>query len=93
MTTLGECRVRQTAQVRNCSDSGLGLLVQIAIPAGTALRIEWGNAILLGEAMYQRPAPGGFFVGVHLEHVLAGLRELKEQARRFQDAEVTPASR
>ena len=85
ITTLGDCRVRQTAQVKNCSGSGLGLVVHVAISAGTAVRIELEDSILLGEAMYSRPLPDGYFVGVQLEQAISGLRELRRQAQAYRE--------
>jgi hypothetical protein len=85
ITTLGDFRVRQTAQVKNCSGSGLGLVVQTAISAGTAIRIELEDSLLLGEAMYSRSLPDGYFVGVQLEQALSGLRELRRQAQQYRE--------
>jgi hypothetical protein len=85
ITTLGENQVRQAAQIKNASGSGLGLLVEKAIPPGTALRIEWEDAIVLGEAMYCRPMEKGHFVGVQLEQMLRGLGELRQRFRAFRD--------
>jgi hypothetical protein len=83
ITALGDQRFGQIAKVRNSSGSGLGLLVETQIAAGTALRIEWEDAILLGEVMYSRRVENGHFVGVQLEQVLCGLRELRRSVRGF----------
>jgi hypothetical protein len=85
ITTLGDCRVRQTARVKNCSGSGLGLVVPVAISAGILVRIELEDSILLGEAMYSRPLPDGYFVGVQLEQAISGLRELRCQAQAYRE--------
>jgi hypothetical protein len=83
ITTLGRSPHRQTATIRNASESGLGLFVKTAIPPGTALRVELDDAIMLGEAMYCRPMETGHFVGVQLEQVLHGLNELHSRFRAF----------
>jgi hypothetical protein len=83
ITTLGEHRSRQAAKVRNSSGSGLGLVVDTEIAVGTAVRIEWDDAILLGEAMYTRPLDNGHFVGVQLEQMLRGLQELHRSMQAF----------
>ena len=85
ITTLGEHHRRQMAKVKNTSESGLGLLVDTEIRAGTALRIELEDAILLGEVMYCRPVEGKHFVGVQLEQMLRGLSELHERSRVFEE--------
>jgi hypothetical protein len=85
ITTLGERRFQQTAKVRNASGSGLGLVVETEISPGTAVRIEWEDTLLLGEAMYCRRMASGHFVGVQLEQMLRGLSELRECFREFRE--------
>jgi hypothetical protein len=60
-------------------------VVQTAISAGTAIRIELEDSLLLGEAMYSRSLPDGYFVGVQLEQALSGLRELRRQAQQYRE--------
>ena len=88
ITVLGEHPSHQFALVKNASESGLGLLVADEIPAGSALRIELGDDIVLGEVMYCRRMDGGCFVGVQLEQMLRGLHELRDRFREFYDPPV-----
>ena len=83
ITSLGEHPFRQPGKVRNSSGSGLGLVVETRIAAGTALRIEWEDALVLGEAMYCRPLENGHFVGVQLEQMLCDLSKLRQCFRAF----------
>jgi hypothetical protein len=85
ITALGENQFRQTAKVRNASGSGLGLVVETEISPGTALRIEWEDAFVLGEVMYCRPMENGHFVGVQLEQMLHGLSDLRRRFRAFRE--------
>jgi hypothetical protein len=85
IVTLGERQFRQMAVIRNASGTGLGLFVKTEIPAGSVLRIELEDAIILGEAMYSRPMEDGQFVGVQLEQVLRGLGELHRRFGEFRE--------
>jgi hypothetical protein len=62
--------------IRNLSGWGMRLSVPQAIAAGTPLRIDAGNVMLLGEVCYCIPEGDGHRVGVIVEHILSGLDEL-----------------
>lgn len=91
ITILGKPPSRHPALVKNRSGSGLGLLVAVEIPPGTALRIELGDDLVLGEVMYCRPMESGWFVGVQLEQMLRGLAELRNRFAEFYDHFEEPA--
>ncbi len=76
ITILTEPRTRLSARVRNASGRGLGLTVSRPVPAGVAVRIELGDAIVLGEAIYCRGEQDQFYLGIELDQVLVGLTEL-----------------
>jgi len=76
VTTLDCHAMRWTGTIRNHSGRGMRLSVPQAIDAGTPLRIDAGNVMLLGEACYCRPQGDGYQVGVRVEHILSGLDEL-----------------
>jgi hypothetical protein len=40
------------------------------VPPGAAVKIEIGDAIFLGEAMYCRATEDGYYVGIELTEVL-----------------------
>jgi hypothetical protein len=90
ITTLGSSSFRQRGWVKNVSANGLGVLVKTEIPAGTAVRVDCEDAILLGEAMFCRSMEEGYFVGVQLEQILKGLSELHRQFREFREERVGP---
>ncbi len=91
ITLLGERESRHAARVKNASGSGLGLLVATCVAPGTALRIELEDELLLGEVMYCRPMEEGYFIGVQLEQMLRGLREMRERFREFYETPVLAA--
>jgi hypothetical protein len=82
-TILGEPPTRLAARVRNASGRGLGLFVPCRVDPGAAIRIEIDDAVVLGEAIYCRGEPDGFFIGVELDQVLVGLTELDRHLSAF----------
>lgn len=87
VTILGEQPTRLEARVRNASGKGLGLFMSRMIHPGAAIRIEIEDAIVLGESIYCRKEPDGYFIGVELDQVLVGLTELGRRLSAF-DPEV-----
>jgi hypothetical protein len=91
VTVLGEPETRLTAVVKNTSGRGLGLISSATIAPGAAVKIEIGDAIFLGEAMYSKALEeGGYFLGIELTQVLSGLAALSRMAEEF-SAELEPA--
>jgi len=87
---LTESRERLPARVRNASGRGLGLIMSRPVPSGAPLRIELDDAMVLGEAIYCRDEPDGFFVGIELDQMLVGLTELNRKLAAW-EAESTPS--
>jgi hypothetical protein len=83
VTVLGKHEMMQPAKVRDASDRGLGLEMAIPVPTGAALKIEFEDSILLGEAVFCRDEEGSYFVGVELEQALRGLCALDRTLREF----------
>ena len=63
-------------RVADISGRGLKLLVESPLGAGTLIRVDAGQLMLLGEVCYCRPDQGQWAVGVELEHALADLDQL-----------------
>lgn len=76
VTVLAAKPTRMRARVRNASGRGLGLITSAPVPAGSAIRIEIDDSLVLGEAIYCRSDQNTHFVGVELDQVLVGLTEL-----------------
>ena len=76
VTVLSEPEIRMQGRVVNASGRGLGLITPIPLPAGSAIRIEMEDSMVLGEAIYCRSDAAGHFVGVEMDQVLVGLTEL-----------------
>jgi hypothetical protein len=85
LTVLGDPEKRLTATVKNASGRGLGLVSPEYVPPGAAVKIEIGDAIFLGEAMYCRATEDGYYVGIELTEVLSGLAALSRMAQAFND--------
>ena len=70
-------------QILNVSQSGLRLLVGQPVASGTAIKIEYEDTLLLGEAVYCYPAGDQFAVGLELQQALYGTSELAKLADRL----------
>jgi hypothetical protein len=93
VTLFGEPDIRLRGRVRNISGRGIGLEMEVPVAAGTALKVELDDALLLGEVIYCRPNESVFYVGVELEHSLCGLGELSRIVSSFDDAFAPDESR
>jgi hypothetical protein len=83
VTVLGDCPSTQSAIVRNASIRGLAIEVANCISPGSALKIEFDDLAVLGEAVYCRDGTGRHLVGVELDQVLCGLTELGKKLQEF----------
>ena len=83
VTVLGDCETRHTATVKNASSRGMALEMTAPVAPGTALKIEFEDAVVLGEAVFCRSGPDSHLVGVELDQVLCGLAELSRRLREF----------
>ena len=94
VTLLDNVRFKRLARIKNVSGRGLGLVVKEAISPGAALQIEIEDEIVLGEVIYCRPEPEGYFLGVELDQVLSGLAELAARLEEFSErATAVPQAR
>src|SRR5580700_11246764 len=80
LTVLGDPETRLTAIVKNASGRGLGLISPESVPSGAAVKIEAGDCIFLGEAMYCKAMDDGYYLGIELTEVLSGLAALSHMA-------------
>jgi hypothetical protein len=85
VTVLGQAEVRFAARITNCSGGSLELRSGRPVARGTAVKVEWGETLLLGEVHHCQDHAGGFTVGVSLEHALYHTEELARLARRLLD--------
>ena len=93
ITVLGDVETRLEAHIKNATGRGLGLMSSEPIPTGAAVKIEFGDSIFLGEAMYCTPLEGGYFLGIELTEVLSGLAALSRMAEEFTEQLEPTASR
>ena len=85
LTILGAPERRLTATIKNSSGRGLGLILPEFVPTGAAVKIEIGDSIFLGEAMYCKAMEGGYFLGIELTEVLSGLAALNRMSQEFSE--------
>jgi hypothetical protein len=93
LTVLGDPERRLTAIVKNASGRGLGLICSESVPSGAAVKIEIGDSIFLGEAMYCKAVEDAYYLGIELTEVLSGLAALSRIAQEFNDQLEPAASR
>uniref|UniRef100_Q01SY4 Type IV pilus assembly PilZ n=1 Tax=Solibacter usitatus (strain Ellin6076) TaxID=234267 RepID=Q01SY4_SOLUE len=86
ITVFGEPDMRIRGRIRNISGRGIGLETEVPVAAGTALKVELDDGLLLGEVIYCRADGPVFYVGVELEHALCGLGELSLMVNAYRDA-------
>jgi len=95
ITTMGAGRHAITGRVVNASGTGLGLAVGEPVEPGTAVRIDLGEALLLGEVVYCRPGERAWTIGLELDQVLNAVGDLANLAREIlnqSDADRQPAA-
>lgn len=85
ITVFGEPDIQLPARIVNVSGRGIGLAMDGPVAAGSALKLEWEDTLLLGEVIYCRQDRESFYLGIELEQSLAGLAELGRSLRSFQD--------
>jgi hypothetical protein len=67
-----------TVTVEEMSGAGARLRLSQAVPVSAPVRLEWADAMFLGECVHSSAAPDGeFLVGIHFEQVLQGLQDLR----------------
>ena len=82
---LGKDARTENATVRNASSRGLAITLPNPIAPATALKIEFEDSFVLGEAVYCRPESDSYLVGVELDQVLCGLSALGRKLQELAD--------
>jgi PilZ domain len=71
------------AQVVNFSGRGLRLRVGQALSAGTLVRVDLNETLILAEVCYAEPDGDEFAIGLRLEHSLTQTEGLERLRQRF----------
>ena len=87
VTVLGGRSTPQTGRMKNASACGLAIETPGPISPGAAVKIEFEDSIVLGEAVYCRGGGEGYLIGVELDQVLCGLTELGKKLQEFAEGE------
>jgi hypothetical protein len=83
VTVLGQYETKFLGRIKNFSGRGIGLLAGQPAPLGSAVKLESGHILLLGEVRYCRPEGDGFAIGLDLEHALYNTEELARLAKHL----------
>jgi len=81
VSVLGAANQVLTGEIRNVSKGGTQLQLPQPLRAGTLLRIEYDNNLLLGEVMYCQREEASWVAGIRIEHTLTGLTALADAMR------------
>jgi hypothetical protein len=71
------------ANATQFSGRGLRLVVKEPVAVGTAVKIQGGDWLMLGEVCYCHHERSNYVVGLQLRHSLMGLQELEKLNRKF----------
>jgi PilZ domain len=80
VTVLGACDTKFLGRITHSSSRGIGILADQPAPLGSAVKVEWGHILLLGEVCHCRPEGDGYTIGLELEHALYHTEELARLA-------------
>jgi hypothetical protein len=90
---LGEGRPCMEAGVIDVSRRGLGLRLPAPLPAGSSIKIEAGDELILGEVAYCAPDHGAFHAGLTIKHRLEGMSDLHRLNRALHSGQHSALSR
>ncbi len=65
----------------------MALLMPVPVAPGAAVRIDWEDSLLLGEAIHCGPQEDRFLVGVLLDSKLSQLSRLAQMLESFADGQ------
>jgi len=65
------------ARIIDASVSGIRLESPLSISAGSLIKVEWQDTLLLGEVLYSQSAGSSTVLGIELTRALYGMSELR----------------
>ncbi len=83
VTPLGDASVPVTAHMLSLRGNDMELVLDRSIAVGTAVRVESGNWLMLGEVLYCVTEHSRHKARLRLAHALPGVRELTDMNRHF----------
>jgi len=83
MTLLSHPDRQMDGVVADVSGRGMRILLANAVPLNAAIRMDFDDALILGEVCRCAPHRGGFAIGIRLCHSLIGLDQLAKVRSRF----------
>lgn len=87
VTLFTEPELRLQTRVRDVSPLGMAIEAPQRVAPGSAVKIEIGDDLFLGEVVHCRVlAPAGWLLGLRFTQVLSGLAALNLMVREFEEA-------
>jgi|GEM_PF-816741 len=77
LTLLSEDGRTIDARIIDASVSGIRLESPLSISAGSLIKVEWQDTLLLGEVLYSQSAGSSTVLGIELTRALYGMSELR----------------
>lgn len=90
-TLLGDCIIAD-GHLEQLSGAGARVASPVPLQPGTPLRLDLPDTLLLGECVHCQPVNGGFTLGIHLEHSLGNVGELRRLMSALMKEVRTPKS-
>jgi hypothetical protein len=83
ITILSGDRQELTGTLESVSQGGMRITATDPLPENTAIKVEWGDGLALGDVCWCRAEGAGFSAGIRLQHSLGSLSDLETLARRL----------
>ncbi len=77
-------------RIANVSSTGLALKLEEAVVPGTAVRVDCGEALFLGEVRYCRLEGTAFSTGLHVDHAVYDVSGLAALAHELLEEQAAP---
>lgn len=90
-TLLGDCIIAD-GKLEQLSGAGARVTSPVPLQPGTPLRLDLADTLLLGECVHCQAVEGGFALGIHLEHSLGNVGELRRLMSALMNEAQTPNS-
>jgi hypothetical protein len=83
ITPLTSNALTLTGHIAMLSGNDMDVVLDRQLEAGTAVRVQARNWLMLAEVLYCVPGPSHHKARLRVEHALPGLQELNDMSRRF----------
>lgn len=83
VTVLGDAPAAHSGEVAGFCGTAMRLMLEVPVPQGAAVKVEWEDTLLLGEVSDCQPDGSQYAINLKLEHSLVHTAELARLAARI----------